>query len=59
MNLVIAIIVNPADQMIINLCRKLNIAYYRGSEEDVLSRYYEALLKIRADAVVRVTSDGP
>jgi len=57
--LVIATTVNPADQPIIDLCRKLNIAYYRGSEEDVLSRYYEAAKKYRADAVVRVTSDCP
>ncbi|MBO8158624.1 glycosyltransferase family protein [Thermosyntropha sp.] len=57
--LVIATTVNPADQPIIDLCRKLNIAYYRGSEEDVLSRYYEAAKEYRADAVVRVTSDCP
>ncbi|HBQ25201.1 MAG TPA: acylneuraminate cytidylyltransferase, partial [Syntrophomonas sp.] len=55
--LVIATTTNDTDQPIVELCEHLGGAYYRGSEEDVLSRYYEAATQFKADAVVRVTSD--
>jgi spore coat polysaccharide biosynthesis protein SpsF len=57
--LVIATTTNVTDQPIIELCKRLGVAYYRGSEEDVLSRYYEAATQSGADVVVRVTSDCP
>ena len=57
--LVIATTTNDTDQPIVDLCEHLGVKYYRGSEEDVLSRYYEAATYFRADAVVRVTSDCP
>lgn len=57
--LVIATTTNDTDQPIVELCEHLGVAYYRGSEEDVLSRYYEAATNFRADVVVRVTSDCP
>jgi len=57
--LVIATTTNDTDQPIVELCERLGAAYYRGSEEDVLSRYYEAATQSGADVVVRVTSDCP
>jgi spore coat polysaccharide biosynthesis protein SpsF len=57
--LVIATTTNNTDQPIVELCKRLGVAYYRGSEEDVLSRYYEAATEFGADIVVRVTSDCP
>lgn len=57
--LVIATTVNETDEPIVALCRKLSVEAFRGSEDDVLERYYEAAKKYGADAVVRVTSDCP
>ncbi len=56
---IVATTTNSADDPIANLCQKLGIDCYRGSESDVLSRYYEAALKYKPDAVIRVTSDCP
>ncbi|TQR17401.1 cytidylyltransferase domain-containing protein [Psychrobacillus vulpis] len=47
------------DDLIVNLCNQLNIDCYRGSEEDVLSRYYEAAMEFNANVIVRLTSDCP
>lgn len=49
----------PGDSAIEELCRKLGIPCYRGSEDDVLGRYYEAAKYMRADEIVRVTADCP
>lgn len=57
--LIIATTNNDSDQPIVELCKRLGIAYYCGSEEDVLSRYYEAATQLGADVIVRVTSDCP
>lgn len=57
--LVIATTTNDTDLPIVELCERLGVAYYRGSEEDVLSRYYEAATIFGADIIVRVTSDCP
>lgn len=56
---IIATSVNEKDDLIAGEAAKLNIKCYRGSEEDVLERYYKAAKKANADIVVRVTSDCP
>lgn len=58
-DIVLATTTNHADQPIIDLCDRLAIQYHRGSEEDVLARYYHAAVACSADVVVRVTSDCP
>src|SRR5438093_1548655 len=55
----IATTVNQTDDEIVSLCKKLDIPFYRGSENDVLSRYYECAKQFGLDVVVRVTSDNP
>jgi len=56
---VVATTVNEADHPIAELCEQLRVSFFRGSEEDVLSRYYHAARLYEADVVVRVTSDCP
>lgn len=57
--IVVAATVEPADQVIADLCTEQGWPCYRGSQDDVLDRYYQAALQYRADAVVRITSDCP
>lgn len=57
--IIIATTTKESDDQIVQLCQQLSIPYYRGSEEDVLSRYYEAATKFNVDVVVRLTSDCP
>ena len=57
--IVIATTVNETDDIIVELCKKLDISYYRGSEEDVLGRYYETAVEYGGDIIIRITSDCP
>lgn len=57
--IIVATTTNQADDVIVNLCRKLNVAFYRGSEEDVLKRVIESGQKLSADIIVRTTADCP
>jgi len=57
--IVIATTVNDTDNQIVNLCKKLDTLYYRGSEEDVLGRYYEAAVEYGGEVIIRITSDCP
>jgi len=58
-DIVVATTTNETDNPIVELTKKLCVKVYRGSENDVLSRYYEAAVKYRADIIVRLTSDCP
>jgi len=57
--IVIATTTNPLDDPIVALAEAEGLACYRGSEQDVLSRYVEAARMVRAEIVVRVTADCP
>lgn len=57
--IVIATTINETDNKIEKLCENLQISCYRGSENNVLSRYYEAATKYKADLIIRITSDCP
>ncbi|MDQ0350238.1 spore coat polysaccharide biosynthesis protein SpsF [Alkalibacillus filiformis] len=57
--LVIATTIESQDDLIEQFCQSNGLAYFRGSETDVLNRYEEAARKFNADVVVRLTSDCP
>ena len=57
--IIIATTTLPEDDQVEHFCKSNNILYYRGSSDNVLSRYYEAAKKFNADIVIRITSDCP
>jgi spore coat polysaccharide biosynthesis protein SpsF (cytidylyltransferase family) len=57
--LVVATTCEPEDAAIVAECERLHVSCFRGSEPDVLDRYYRAAHENAADTVVRVTSDCP
>ncbi|MFC2075734.1 cytidylyltransferase domain-containing protein [candidate division KSB1 bacterium] len=57
--IVIATTDKPEDDPIVELAERLGVAVYRGSDNDVLDRYYQTALKFDADPVVRICSDCP
>lgn len=57
--IVIATTVNKKDDQIETWCKENNIACFRGSENDVLNRYYSASVAFPSDIVVRITADDP
>jgi len=57
--LMIATTTNTTDDPVIELCEAENIPWFRGSENDVLSRYVGAARQAGADVIIRITSDCP
>ena len=49
----------PQDDAIAKWCQERHVAYYRGSEQNVLSRFIEAAQPYQPDYIMRVTSDCP
>jgi spore coat polysaccharide biosynthesis protein SpsF len=58
-DIVIATTTNPTDDKIISLCIENEWNYFRGSEDDVLDRYYRAAREYHVKTIVRITSDCP
>lgn len=58
-DVVVATTDQPQDQLIRDFCAAEGIAWYAGSETDMLDRYYQAALHYEADPVLRVTADCP
>lgn len=57
--IVIATTENKKDHAIVGFCESNDVHVYRGSENDVLARYYKTAIKFEADVIVRLTSDCP
>ncbi|OPX84999.1 MAG: 3-deoxy-manno-octulosonate cytidylyltransferase [Pelotomaculum sp. PtaB.Bin104] len=58
-DIIIATTASASDDKIVNFCQENGFSYFRGSEQDVLARYYGAALQYGISVVVRITSDCP
>jgi spore coat polysaccharide biosynthesis protein SpsF len=56
---VVATTLLAADNAVVAEAERCGAGVHRGSEHDVLARYYEAATRERADTVVRITADCP
>lgn len=57
--IVVATTTSSKDNRIEKWCKENNVSCFRGSEEDVLNRYYCASVAFPSDVVVRITADDP
>lgn len=57
--IVLAIPDTKENDILESFAQNYNLNYFRGSENDVLSRYYEVAKKFKCEVIVRVTSDDP
>ncbi len=57
--IVVATTTEASDDAITEFCEGADAAVFRGSEEDVLDRYYQAAAQFEADPVIRITADCP
>ena len=57
--IILATSLNPENKQLVAEAKRLKIAYWQGSEENVLDRFYQASLKFKPDTIVRVTGDCP
>lgn len=57
--IVVATTENSEDDPLVEWCKSKNINVFRGSSENVLSRFYHCALDFKADVIVRITADDP
>ena len=56
---VVATTADASDDPIAAMCAQRGYRFYRGSQHDVLDRYYQAARKFGAEVIVRITADCP
>jgi len=57
--IIVATTVNKKDDILVEKLNALNIQFFRGNEEDVLSRFYECALENKFETIIRLTADNP
>ena len=58
-DIIVATTISEKDDKIEEWCKENNVHCFRGSEENVLNRYYSASEAFPSDYVVRITADDP
>ena len=56
---VVATTTMPEDDELVNYLENMNVEIFRGSETDVLDRYYQCAKKFSFSTIIRMTSDCP
>jgi len=56
---IVATTTEKSDDIIVEFCEQHRLPYFRGDEQNVLSRFYECALHFGLSVIVRVTSDCP
>jgi len=57
--IIIATTTNKEDHPVATLAKKEGLKVYRGSEDDVLDRYYQSAAEYNAENIMRLTADCP
>jgi len=57
--IIVATTTNSADDVVVEISNREEIKYFRGSEKNVLERYYLCAKENKVDVIVRITSDCP
>lgn len=57
--IVIATTLADSDDIVCEISRKIGVNFFRGSEDNVLDRFFHAARTYQADIVVRCTADDP
>ncbi len=56
---VVATTSSATDEPLVSECRRIGVPCFRGSERDVLDRYFQATGHFGCEAVLRITADCP
>lgn len=57
--IILATTIKEQDRAIVEIAKKNGLLFYRGSENDVLDRFYRTSIAFNAKIIVRVTPDCP
>jgi spore coat polysaccharide biosynthesis protein SpsF len=58
-SIIVATTTSRSDDCIVDLCKEHDWHYFRGSEPDVLDRYFQCAKQFGADSIIRLTADCP
>ena len=58
-NIVLATTQKSEDDVLVHMAEGYHVSVFRGSESDLLDRYYQAAKTFNADVVVRLPADNP
>lgn len=59
LHIIVATTTNKLDDEIVNTCKDNNVEFYRGSEDNVLSRFIDVIKNRKEKYVIRVCADNP